>query len=120
MKEHRKAGKIIFRAGRLKPSAFFAGAPGRTLPQIRQENELRNHIWNFINSGNWNNKSVNEIHNAIKENVLATTGFEWAKQPTKIPGVKWLGMVFLGIILLILLPFIIIWVLIINFFLEPG
>ena len=29
-------------------------------------------------------------------------------------------MVFLGLILLILLPFIIIWVLIINFFLEPG
>jgi hypothetical protein len=105
---------------RVKPSAFFAGAPGRTLPQIRQESELRNHIWNFIKSGNWNNKSVNEIHNAIKENVLATPGFEWAKEPTRIPAVRWLGMVFLGLILLILLPFIIIWVLIINFFLEPG
>jgi len=105
---------------RVKPSAFFAGAPGRTLPQIRQENELRNHIWNFIKSGNWNNKSVTEIHNAIKENVLATKGFDWAQQPTKIPAVRWLGMAFLGLILLVLLPFIIIWVLIINFFLEPG
>ena len=105
---------------RVKPSAFFAGAPGRTLPQIRQENELRDHIWKFIHLGNWNNKSVNEIHNAIKENVMATPGFEWAKQPAKIPGVKWLGMVFLGLVLLILFIPIVILVLIINFFLEPG
>jgi hypothetical protein len=104
---------------RVKPSAFFAGAPGRTLPQIKQENELRNHVWNLIKAGSWNNKSANEIHNAIKQNVLATKDFEWAKQSTKIPAIKWLGMAFLGIILLILLPFIIIWVLIINFFLEP-
>src|SRR5665213_1752541 len=55
---------------RVKPSAFFAGAPGRTLPQIRQENELRNHIWNLIKAGSWNNKSANEIHNAIKQSVL--------------------------------------------------
>ncbi|MEO8415655.1 MAG: hypothetical protein ABI472_18475 [Ginsengibacter sp.] len=104
---------------RVKPAAFFAGAPGRTLPQIRQEYALRNHIWNFIRVGNWNNKSANEIHNAVKENVLAMPGFEWAKQPTKTPGIKWLGMVFLGLILLVLLPFIIIWVLIIHFFIEP-
>ena len=104
---------------RVKSSAFFAGAPGRTLPQIIQENELRNHIWNFTKAGNWNNKSATEIHNAIKENILATTGFGWATQSTKTPAIKWLGMALLGIILLILLPFIIIWVLIINFFLEP-
>ena len=94
--------------------------PGRTLPQIRQENELRNHIWNFIKSGNWNNKSVTEIHNAIKENVLATKVFGWAKEPVKLPSENGFGMALLGLILLILLPFIIIWVLIINFFLEPG
>ncbi len=104
---------------KVKESASFVGAPGRTLLQIRQENELRNHIWNFIRSGNWNNKSVNEIHNAIKEDVLKTTGFEWAKQPAKTLRVQWAGMLFLGLILLILLPFIIIWVLMINFFLEP-
>ena len=104
---------------RVKSSAFFAGAPGRTLPQIMQENELRNHIWNFTKAGSWNNKSATEIHNAIKENILATTGFGWATQSTKTPAIKWLGMALLGIILLILLPFIIIWVLIINFFLEP-
>lgn len=111
--------KIYLSRWRVKESAFFAGAPGRTLRQIRQENELRNYIWNFIKSGSWNNKSVNEIHNSIKENVRATKKFEWAKEPVKIPGVRWLGMAFLGLILLVLLPFIIIWVLIINFFLEP-
>lgn len=105
---------------RVKEAAFFAGAPGRTLPQIRQENELRNYIWNFVSSGKWNNKSVTEIHHAIRENVVSTGHFEWAKQPTKIPTVRWLGMALLGLLLLILLPFIIMLVLIINFFLEPG
>ena len=104
---------------RVKSSAFFAGAPGRTLPQIKQENELRNDIWNFIKDSNWNNKSANEIHNAIKNHVIETKNFDWAKQPTVTPGIRWLGMALLGLILLILLPFIIIWVLIINFFLEP-
>lgn len=104
---------------RVKSIASFVGAPWRTLPQIREENKLRNHIWNFIRSGNWKNKSVHEIHNAIKEDILATPGFEWAKHTIKTPPVRWSRIFLLGIILLILSPFIIIWILIIHFFLEP-
>ena len=33
----------------IKTSAFFNGAPGRSVQQIHQEASLREHIWNYIN-----------------------------------------------------------------------
>ncbi len=100
---------------RLKSKAFFAGAPGRTLQQIKKESELRNYIWHFINSCNWNNKTPAEIHKTIKENILAKSEFQWAKEKAPLGSENWLGMVLLGIILLILLPIVIIWIIILHF-----
>jgi hypothetical protein len=103
---------------RVKEDAFFVGAPGRTLPQIRQENELRNYVWNRLCSGNWGGKSALDIHRALKEEVSGKQGFQWAHRSITIPGIRWLGMVLLGVILLVLLPVIIIWILLIHFLYE--
>src|SRR3954454_14613603 len=92
--------KAYLERWRVTPSAFFAGAPGRTLVQIRKENELRNYIWRFINSGDWRNKTCSEIHKTIKENVFAKPEFQWAKEEVRLPAKSWLGMAVLGIILL--------------------
>jgi hypothetical protein len=73
----------------------------------------------LLNNGNWKNKSASEVHRALKESVLADGRFAWAQQPAQLPKKNWAGMVMMGIILLALLPFIIVWILIINFFLEP-
>ncbi|MEP7143926.1 MAG: hypothetical protein ABI707_13685, partial [Ferruginibacter sp.] len=100
---------------RIKSSAFFAGAPGRTLQQIKKESELRNYIWHFIHTGNWKNKTAAEIHKTIKENVMAKTEFQWAKEKVRLGSENWLGMALLGIILLVLLPVVIIWIIIIHF-----
>jgi hypothetical protein len=108
------------RQWRIKSSAFFAGAPGRTLEQVKKESALRNYIWHFINSGNWKNKSAAEIHKTIKENVLAKSEFAWVKQKAELPKETWFGMALLGITLLILLPFIIIWIIILHFFHEMS
>lgn len=99
---------------KVKESAFFVGAPGRTLPQIRQESELRNYVWNKINRGDWKGKSAQEIHRSLKQDVVGKPDFRWAQTPITIPKVRWLGMVLLGLVLLILLPFIIIWILILH------
>lgn len=100
---------------RIKSAAFFAGAPGRTLEQIKKESDLRNYIWHFIQSGNWKNKTAAEIHKSVKENVIAKSEFQWAREKADLPGENWLGMALLGIILLVLLPFIIIWILVLHF-----
>jgi hypothetical protein len=110
--------KAYLKQGRLKSSAFFAGAPGRTLIQIRKENELRNYIWNLIRNGKWENKTAVQIHAAIKENVLAKPEFQWAKEKAVMLSENWFGMALLGIILLLLLPFVIIWILLLHFLFE--
>ncbi|HEX9510711.1 MAG TPA: hypothetical protein VF939_09515 [Puia sp.] len=103
---------------RVKESAFFVGAPGRTLPQIRQENELRNYVWSRIHEGDWKGKSAREIHQVLKQDVLGKPGFQWARQPITLPGIRWLGMILLGLVLLILLPLIVIWVLLLHLLFE--
>lgn len=103
---------------KVKESAFFVGAPGRTLPQIRQENELRDYVWDRINASDWKGKSAREIHQSLKQDVLGKSVFQWARQPTTIPGVRWLGMVLLGLVLLILSPLILIWIILIHFLYE--
>lgn len=110
--------KAYLKQWRVKSAAFFAGAPGRTLLQIRKENELRNYIWNFIHAGNWGNQTAAQIHRTIKENVLARSEFQWAKEKAPMHSENWFGMALLGIILLVLLPFIIIWILLIHFLHE--
>jgi len=104
---------------KVKESAFFCGTMGRTLPQIRQESDLRNYVWQLLNKGDWKNKSARQIHDELKAAVQAESGYQWASQPAELPRKNWPGLIMMGIILLALLPFIIIWILIINFFLEP-
>ncbi|HXO75906.1 MAG TPA: hypothetical protein VN824_11735, partial [Puia sp.] len=101
-------------------SASFVGAPGRTLGEIRQENELRKYIWQFIHNGNWTNMSAVAIHQKIKEDVLTRQEFQWAKEPVPLPRVNWAGMVLLGLILLILSPLILIWIILIHFLYEKS
>jgi hypothetical protein len=103
---------------RVKESAFFVGAPGRTVANVRQENELRNYLWNRIHKGNWDGQSAREIHQALKQDVLGKQAFQWAQQPGTIPGIRWLGLILLGVILLVLSPLILIWILLLHFLYE--
>lgn len=114
-----EARKQYLAQWKVKESAFFCGTMGRTLPQIRQESALRNYVWNLIHTGNWKDKSASQIHQTLKDEVLKNGNFSWAQQPAQLQKKNWLGMAMMGLILLALLPFLIIWILIINFFLEP-
>jgi hypothetical protein len=99
-------------------TAFYVGAPGRSLKQIKQEDELKNFIWNFINKNKWDSQTAVQIQKTIQQEVDARPEFEWSKQMAKIPSVNLFGMAVLGLVILILLPVIIIWILILHFFYE--
>jgi hypothetical protein len=101
-----------------KAQAFYPGAPGRSLQEIKRERTLRNYIHDFISSNNWNNKNAQEVHKTIQEHVLNKDEFHWAKQPAKLPSMNWPALILVGIVLLALLPVIIIWILIVQFFCE--
>lgn len=102
----------------VKPAAFYVGAPGRSLTEIRDENELRNHIRTYLNQNDFSGKGAQEVHKAIQQQVFSEPNFNWAKNQVKLQGVNWFVMALFGLLLLILVPVITIWVLIVHFFYE--
>jgi len=58
-------------------TAFYVGAPGRSLQQIQQEDQLKNFIWNFINKNKWDGQSAVKIQKAIQQEVDANPEFAW-------------------------------------------
>jgi hypothetical protein len=103
----------------VKTSAFFNGAPGRSVKQIHQEESLREYIWKFIKANKWDEKTTAvEIHNAIKNEIDSRPEFEWSKQKAEVQGIKWFYVISYGLLLLIMIPFIIIWALYLFLFHE--
>jgi hypothetical protein len=91
-----------------KTAAFFNGAPGRTVGQIKQEEALRVHIRNFIKNNKWDkNTTAVEIHRAIQKEVDSKTEFTWSKQKAELPRIFNLPnlLVFIGYTLLLLILF---------------
>src|SRR5665647_58761 len=99
-------------------TAFYVGAPGRSLQQIQQEDQLKNFIWNFINKNKWDGQSAVKIQKAIQQEVDANPEFEWSEKQAATSKTNWPGMILMGLIILILLPVIIIWILVLHFFYE--
>ena len=102
----------------IKASAFYIGAPGRNLHQIKKENQLRNFIRDFLNTKNWKEYTASEVHKAIQHAVYAKPEFDWVKEKAQTPNINWPGMALLGLVLLVMLPIVIVWILYIHFALE--
>ena len=103
---------------KVKTTAFYPGAPGRSLKQIQQEDQLKRYIRRLINGRNWQGMTAVEIQKAIKEEINKDPEFEWAKKPAQVAKTNWFGLILMGLIILILSPVIIVWVLILHFFYE--
>ncbi|MGN6343070.1 MAG: hypothetical protein ACTHML_18990 [Ginsengibacter sp.] len=103
---------------KIKTDAFYVGAPGRSLKQIHQEDQLKNFIRDFTSSKTWGGMSALQIKNAIKEEVFKNAEFEWAKTPERIAKKNWPGLIIMGLVILVLSPILIVWILIVHFFYE--
>ncbi|HSQ43644.1 MAG TPA: hypothetical protein VLM16_01530 [Ginsengibacter sp.] len=113
-----EARKNYLSKWKVKTAAFYVGAPGRTLQQIKQEDTLRKYLWTIVNSNSWDGKSAVAIQKYLREKVNADPELAWSKQPVKSPSTNWPGMILMSLIMLILLPVILIWILILHFFYE--
>ena len=91
----------------VKSAAFFNGAPGRSLGQIRQEDSLHRFIWNYTTTNNFNGKSAVEIHQAIRQEVDSNPELEWSKEKIKVPKEKWHVLLAYGLLILVALPLLI-------------
>jgi hypothetical protein len=68
----------------IKTSAFFNGAPGRSVSQIHQEESLRQYIWEYIAKNKWDGKSAVEVHRAIRKEIDSKPEFEWSKHKAQL------------------------------------
>lgn len=99
----------------IQAAAFYKGSPGRSLVQIRQEQDLRMYLRKKLDTGNWENKSAKEIHQQLRNEVVANPKFSWLKEKFRMPRMHWFKFILLVLVLLALLPVIIIWILIVEF-----
>ena len=88
--------KNYLKQWRIKTSAFYVGAPGRSLKQVNQENSLRDHIWKYVTTNKWDGKSAREIHRAIRNEIDSKPEFAWSKNKIKVPGINWLPLIAYG------------------------
>lgn len=103
---------------KVKTTAFYVGAPGRSLKQIQQEDQLKNFICNFINQNKWNGKPALEIQKAIQKTVDGKPEFDWTRHAAKIPAINYLGTIVMLLIIIILSPILLVWILVVHFFYE--
>lgn len=100
----------------IKASAFYKGSPGRSLKQIRQEQDLRMFLRHQLDTKQWDGLTASQIHQQLKKEVKQKgSRFEWLKDKFKMPKMNWFKFVLLVLVLLLLLPIIIIWILIVEF-----
>ena len=96
--------ELYLRKWHHKDEAFYIGAPGRSLKQIKQENKLRDYIWDFLNKGKWGGMTSKQVHNAVKEYVAKNPEFVWTKEKITIPRLKWWNFVLIIGLALVLFP----------------
>jgi hypothetical protein len=93
----------------IKSTAFYNGAPGRSVQQIHQEAALREYIWNYIKDNKWDEKSsAVDIHRNIRREIDSRPEFEWSKQKAEVQGIKWFNLIAYGLLLIAAIPLIIV------------
>lgn len=116
---YRPANRLEFLfKSRVKEAAFYQGAPWRTLETIAREKSLHQAIFDEIKAGNWSGMTARQIHRSLQKTILSKPEFAWAKTRIETPRINIPGLVLLGIALLLLLPFLLLWAIYIQIFHE--
>jgi hypothetical protein len=102
----------------ISAASFYRGSPHRSLSQIIQESKLQQFLRTELDKQSWDQYSAKEVCAFLQAKVRGIPEFDWTKTPFKMPSINWLGMAMVVAVLLLLLPFLIIWILIVQFFYE--
>lgn len=113
--------KVTFLTKCIGPTTcYFNGAPKRDLKRILKEDKLRNIIWNYLNSKDNKGHSPKTLLSDIQEHIRNNKDLAWVEEKATIPWINIPGLLLLGIVTILTLPFIIILALIIRIFYEPN
>jgi hypothetical protein len=96
----------FLRAHTLPTQAFFVGARGRTVRQIRQEAELHEALTDYLHAHPEAARSPVSTLTAIRQWLAADRRWDWATKPFRMPVMNWPGFILFLLLMLPLLPFI--------------
>ncbi|MBU2939682.1 hypothetical protein KO494_09040 [Lacinutrix sp. C3R15] len=113
-----KTRAVFFKKHMIKVSAFYKGSPGRSLKQIREEQDLRMYLRKKLDTENWKGLTAQQIHQQLKKETRANAAFSILNTKYSMPKTNWFKFALLVIVLLALLPLIIVWILIVEFAYE--
>ena len=117
-KRNTESRKNYLKSWRIKTSAFFVGAPWRSVKQVYDEDALRDHIWDYISKNKFDGRSATEIHRSIRNEINSKQDFAWAKKKAAIKPIDWHILVAYGLLIIVVSPLMILWILYIYFFHE--
>ena len=104
----------------IKDTAVYIGAPGRSVVQIQNEKKLRNSIRDFLDSRSWQGVPAQTVHEAIQRYLESSDGFDFLDEGKVMPRINYPVLILTGLVVLcllpIILPFLVIWLLILHFF----
>lgn len=99
--------------------AFYVGAPGRSVQQIKNEAKLHEAVAGFVEKEKGISQSAVAVLTSIRAWLSANPAWNWASERFHMPRVRWVRLILFGIfVLLPLLPFIAILLLLIHFIYE--
>jgi hypothetical protein len=108
----------------IKTATFYVGVGNCSVQQIKEENNLREQIEFYLDKqkGELKNKDASFVRQKVIDFINSTPALSWATQPAAKPSLAWkisfygkfVLFVFLTIVLLpIIIPFVIIWMLLV-------
>lgn len=99
---NRQSMVTYFLQHRVKTSAFYVGAMGSTVEQIKRESQLmkdiQEHLENYIPQQDRNKKSPREFQVAMTERFYSQPGNQWIWEKTKPLGLVRFGPLYLGLL----------------------
>ena len=98
--------------------AFYVGAPGRSVGQIRQEAHLRQAVAGYVDQHQGISSSPVVVIDTLRKWLATDTQWEWAATPFHMPRIRWAWLILLGLCLLVLLPFIALLLVLLHFIYE--
>ncbi|MEM7369067.1 MAG: hypothetical protein AAF587_10750 [Bacteroidota bacterium] len=114
-----KASRLAYlKQHSLSTPGFYVGAPKRTVDQIHNEEKLHTALRDFVkaNEGKWS--TSRQAYEAIQEFLGDDPQWDWARETFQLPKTNYVKLVLLGLFLLLILPFLLLFLVLIHFFYE--
>lgn len=101
-----------------KSEVFYNSSPLRNLDRIRQEDRLRESLWDILNSSNNSGKTQKQIVEFLQQEIKKNPALNWAQQKAPMPHIFIPGLILTLVIILAALPLLIVLLLVLRFFYE--